>query len=57
LEKSIELMKEIPTSINMAASNKKTITAVSPEDSPETSAGSLPKEPYLFSVIYAETSM
>jgi hypothetical protein len=32
-EKSIELMNEIPTKINIAASNRKTITALSPEDS------------------------
>jgi hypothetical protein len=44
-------MKEIPTSINMAASSKKTITAVSPEDSQGGSADPLPKERYLFSVI------
>jgi len=54
LEKSIELMKEIPTNINMAASSKKTITAVSPNDSGRGDADPLPNECHLFSVIYAE---
>jgi hypothetical protein len=31
-EKSIELMNETPTKINIAASSRKTITAFSPED-------------------------
>jgi len=44
-------MKDTPTKINMAASSKKTITALSPEDSAGVSADPLPKERYLFSVI------
>jgi hypothetical protein len=51
LKKSIELRKETPTKTRMAIRSKKTITAVSPEDSPERSADPLPKERYLFSVI------
>jgi hypothetical protein len=38
----------------MAIRSKKTITAVSPTDSPGGSADALPKEQYLFSAIYAE---
>jgi hypothetical protein len=48
-------MKETPTKTNMAASKKKTITALSPRDSGIGDADPLPKEGYLFSVLYAKT--
>jgi hypothetical protein len=48
-------MKETPTRNKMAASSKKTITAVSPSDSGKELADPLPKEGLLFSVLYAKT--
>jgi hypothetical protein len=50
-------MKETPTRNKMAASSKKTITAVSPSDSGKEVAVSLPKEDLLFSVLYAKTAV